>query len=100
MREIIIKIPDTAYEGILNADKAGENWGEDLLGILCNSIVHGTILPKGHGCLIDADEFEKLADKRFEHITSPLLDHIQVRDVYYLLEATSPIIEADKQNEG
>lgn len=56
MRDIIIKIPDTAYEGILNADKAGGNWGEALLGILCNAITHGTPLPKkGHRRLKDVD---------------------------------------------
>ena len=56
--QIMIEIKDTAYEGILNADKASGNWGKDLLGILCSAIAHGTTLPKGHGRLIDADKLE------------------------------------------
>ena len=86
--QIVIDIPDEMYDWLENGFP-DEDDAEKLWQIVKN----GTLLPKGHGRLIDADEFEKLADKRFEHITSPLLDHIQVRDVYYLLEATSTIIE-------
>lgn len=56
--KLIIEIPETAYEGILNANKARGNWGNDLLGVLCNGVVAGTPLPKGHGRLGDLDAIE------------------------------------------
>ena len=42
--KLIIDIPDTAYEGIMNADKASGNWNDNLLGILCKGVANGTPL--------------------------------------------------------
>lgn len=53
--ELVIKIPEEEYQGVVNADKGRGQWGNDLLGILCAGISDGTPLPKGHGRLIDAD---------------------------------------------
>jgi len=85
--KIVIDISDDEYEDVKKVGGCYYDFGK--------AIYYGTPLPKEHGRLIDADEFEKLADKRFEHITSPLLNHIQTYDVYSLLEATPTIIEAD-----
>lgn len=63
--ELAIKIPDTTYEGILNADKAGGSWGNDLLGVLCAGIANGTPLSKGHGRLIDEKEINTVVNGVF-----------------------------------
>lgn len=46
--EVVIKIPQEEYETIVNSEDCG-------LHTLTRAIAHGTILPKGHGRLIDAD---------------------------------------------
>lgn len=88
--EIVINISEEMYNMICNAPFVFKSKLDD-------AIRNGTQLPKGHGRMIDADEFEKIVDNKFEHITSPLLNHIQSYDVYNLLEATPTIIEADKE---
>jgi len=90
--QVVIDIDDNLYTRLFDN---GENYVADMRRA-CVAIRKGVTLPKGHGRLIDADEFEKTADKKFECITSPLLNHIQTYDVYNLLEAIPTIIEADK----
>lgn len=87
MREIIVKIPDTAYEGILNADKVNGNWGKDLLGILCNAIANGTPLPKGHGRLIYADDIA-LIDERFYIPSDYYVAESAINDAPTIIEGT------------
>ena len=91
--QIVIDIPKALYNRIL--DKC---YTDADLNHICRAVTYGSPLPKGHGRLIDADEFEEIADMEFEYIISPLLNHIQTYDVYSLLEATPTIIEADKEN--
>lgn len=55
--QIVIKITDTLYEGILKVNnKTGGYWDKSFDGVLCRAISNGTPLPKGHGRLIDADK--------------------------------------------
>lgn len=49
--QIVIDIPEEIYEEI-KATKSIHRTGAK---VLCNAIVNGTPLPKGHGRLIDAD---------------------------------------------
>lgn len=49
-RQIVIEIDDIAFQGILRLVSAGEGSASDV------AIASGTILPKGHGKLIDADD--------------------------------------------
>ena len=86
--KLVIDISDDEYEDVKKVGGCYYDFGK--------AIYYGIPLPKGHGRLIDANEFEKLADKKFEHITAPLLNYIQTYDVYNLLEATPTIIEADE----
>lgn len=54
MKEIVIKIPDGAYNGCLKL-KSNEDHG--MLGFcLINAVANGIVLPKGHGELKDANE--------------------------------------------
>lgn len=46
--ELVIKIPEEEYEMIVNSEDCG-------LNTLTRAVARGTMLPKGHGRLIDAD---------------------------------------------
>ena len=50
---LVIKMPKEEYETIVNSEDCG-------LHTLTRAVAHGTILPKGHGRLIDADKAIKL----------------------------------------
>lgn len=52
--EVVIKIPDKVYEMYKSWEKHKVATVEQTL------IAHGTVLPKGHGDLIDTKEFDKL----------------------------------------
>ena len=50
--ELVIRMSKDTYETICNA-------GSDCNWIIsAEEIIHGTLLPKGHGRLIDADKFD------------------------------------------
>lgn len=48
---IVIDIPEEIYEGIKTTKSIYRTGAK----VLCNAVVNGTSLPKGHGRLIDAD---------------------------------------------
>lgn len=73
--EIVIKIPDEAYE-LLKSKPTLDNMAESI-------IANGTPLPKGHGDLIDRD-------KLFPQIHG-------VKSILAVIDAHT-IIEADKEN--
>lgn len=50
MKEVVIKIPDLVYESII----VGAETSRDEADVLF-AIRQGTVLPKGHGRLIDAE---------------------------------------------
>ena len=88
---IVIDIPDTAYQGIINANNASGNWNNDLLGVLCRGVANGTQLPKGHGRLIDADQLKKII-KENDVLTMTGFS-VKLCDI----NNTPTIIEADKE---
>lgn len=67
--EIVIKIDDDLYREIENHDIPLHH-----VDILCESVLNGTPLPKGHGNLIDADEFNKYLISRDSSFRSMLSD--------------------------
>lgn len=78
--EIVIEIPEDEYQNILHTGRAS----------FCavNAIEAGTLLPKGHGRLIDADiAIQKLGDDN--------------EDAYaeFVLNDAPTIIEADRGEE-
>ena len=98
--QIVIDIPDEDFK-IMKHNIAIDNplcplRQEEIVAI----IVNGTPLPKGHGDQIDRKEAEKIADKMFEHITSPLLNHIQTYDAYNIIRTTPTVIEADVEDDA
>ena len=90
--QVVINIPSTAYQGILNANNAGGNWNDDLLGVLCRGVANGTLLPKGHGELKDTDV---LRDYFWDN-RSKLYTH---KDLRIVIDNAPTIIEADKESE-
>lgn len=80
--QIVIDIPDSLNENILIC------W-ENIHPKVWKILKDGTVLPKGHGRLIDADAFERrcMFDSDIE----------DMQDVIYALRDYKTIIEADKE---
>lgn len=103
--ELVIKIAEEAYQGIVNANKAPGQWGNDLLGILCAGIANGTQLPKGHGRLIDKDHMIARLEAASKFFGGEDADAFDERFSHGLKEAAikvseePTIIEADKESE-
>lgn len=88
--ELVIKIPEEEYEDIINSEDCG-------LHRLTRAIAKGTLLPKGHGRLID---ISKLDNDRIES-DNPIIyltingEYIEAVSLDYLYSLQT-IIEADK----
>lgn len=82
MIEIVIKIPDSVYQKV-NDGEADEFTSAYVVG----AILDGTILPKGHGRLIDGDELEK-----------KMRTKLSISDCIRGVENAPTIIEADKED--
>lgn len=59
--ELVIKIPEEEYEMIVNSEDCG-------LNTLTRAVARGTMLPKGHGALKDAEEINDAIYKCFEGV--------------------------------
>lgn len=99
--EVVIKIPKEEYEEIINSEDCG-------LHRLTRAIANGTLLPKGHGRLIDADmvlaETDELKKSPWynENINGSYVvrkDAVSVVEDLCVKKAPT-IIEADKESEG
>lgn len=80
MVEVVIKIPETIKTNINN----GHFWGS---ATIFEAIQRGTIIPKGHGRLIDADTYRK-----------EMLDSREF-DFFKRLDMQPTIIDADKDGD-
>ena len=91
--ELVIKIPEEAYQGVVNG-----RWGNGLLGVLCTGVENGTLLPKGHGRLIDADKTLKNTEKIYSASNiKDIINPTQMYAIRKMLTTSSTIIEADKE---
>lgn len=79
--EVLVRIPKHDYDYILGQ---GDTRGTSHLA---EAICNGTVLPKGHGRLIDADTYRK-----------EMLDSREF-DFFKRLDMQPTIIEADKDGE-
>lgn len=86
--EIVIKIPEEKYNEAQKRLKRGYT-----LGSLDMAILSGTVLPKGHGALKDADMIYAKAE-----FYAPREFDVLLMDVNVLKNAPT-IIEADKEAE-
>ena len=84
--ELVIKIPEALYNNIQ------KGCGIYPYRLVYNAIVNGTLLPKGHGRLIDADALEY---KQTHHGTYILPFELVDRAT---LHRAPTIVEADKES--
>lgn len=114
--QIVINIQDDVYKRALvyKEVQLASNRANDLSELI-KAVGNGTPLPKGHGRLIDADEFARfLKDvSKWQHYNKLCLDNsLTVADVFDAIcadlkgksickfEACPTILEADKEVEG
>ena len=103
MKEIVIKVPDVIAEteneiNIVLKDIQNECIAEHVDGAF-HELFECSVLPKGHGRLIDADAFIKKSNKDRAH--SCYIESWTADDVLDRLRQNyaSTIIEADEGNE-
>lgn len=87
MVELVIKIDDNLYTRLF--DNGTDFYDTDDILAMAKAIRKGTVLPKGHGRLIDADELKKHKyhdNKRFENVVAVAQ-----------IDWADTIIEADKE---
>lgn len=105
--QIVIDIPDKVY-GLLKyfeeamglADKANKK-EDDVKTVLMRAVIHGALLPKGHGRLIDEDTLpiDEVHEAFYNYETVEALD-IPVEVVYWdNIKSAHAIIEAYKESE-
>lgn len=95
MKEVVIKIPDGAYNGCL---KLKSNKDNGILGFcLINAVANGIELSKGHKELIDTKEliqdFVKAEENMKGNGVTPVFD---VHEITNMILSQEVIIEADK----
>ena len=100
MKEVVIKIPDEIYEDIKNWKI--HNYRDFRIPLSC--LLEGTVLPKGHGDLIDRREllYHSKCTYRYDCSASggsqcdKCSDNcVEVRDI----ESASAVIETDRSEE-
>ena len=80
MKEIVVKIDDELYETITDPNK----WlTPKRVNKLVGAVLHGKVLPKGHGRLIDANTLVDGFEDNYEFCEA--------------LNATPTLVEADKE---
>ena len=98
--ELVIKIPEEMYQKIKETNMfiSGRRSGKRFDYILFNAVNTGTLLPKGHGRLIDGDRlqaqlFNKTLDEHFVPVNK-----ISCDDISECFDNTKTIIEAERSD--
>ncbi len=98
MKEILIRLEDELYEQCKNTKLTEENEGFDFH--IIKSIANGTVLPKGHGRLIDADAYRKELRKEihidYDGSLEPYAEGIY--SAIMSLDDAPIVLEADKES--
>ena len=82
--ELVIKIPEKIYESVMDGTYCGTLYQE---------LKNGTILPKGHGRLIDANRLRSMYSINRANFNT-------VVGIQKWIDEAPTIIEADKESEG
>ena len=85
--EIVINIPEKIYSYV-NTQWKDIPKNDSPISILCNAVIDGTPLPKGHGDLIDRNDL-------LEYTDSNICAYTPTINRYDIITAPT-IIEADK----
>lgn len=90
MKEIVIKISDDLHETIIDPNK----WlTPKRVNKLVDAVLHGKVLPKGHGELKDAEVLKNSIDAS-DVDNSDAWDNVD--SVCQIIDAITPLVEADK----
>ena len=104
MVEVVIRLPKEVYENIQKIDRiiAGRRNGNTIEFALWNGVKNGTVLPKGHGRLVDADEMVKILKKSeyYKEKRGDFYGADVTSRVKNFIEDTETVIEADKEVEN
>lgn len=94
--KIVIDIPEESYNAICTITTLAEmeSVGQDTKRVIYTGIQNGTILPKGHGRLIDADAIKPKFCNSNIYTSEKGFWYYSVKDVNDI----PTIIEADKEN--
>ena len=84
--KVVIEIPESDYKFLKEKEKKEPS----NLNYIARKIVTGTVLPKGHGRLIDAKEYENSIRKHYFD------NHTVIRCTEIALYSAETIVEADK----
>lgn len=91
MTRVLIDIPDYNLDEVQN--------GSIACGMILNAVKNGTVLPKGHGDLIDREKFLKsFLDSFWSAIKEGNSSFEVVGAVKNIIRNTPTVIEADKEN--
>ena len=94
--ELVIKIPEEQYNVIRLSDKTAVASWVSREAMLC-AIRNGTPLPKGHGRLIDADEYK---EELYACATNGRpLHRMSLDEILATVDEAPTIIEADTESE-
>lgn len=106
MAQIVIDIDDKTYKAFMEliSINLGRSNYIGIIGKCLDAIKHGKVLPKGHGRLIDADEFKNYCQTGLENV-KPLFKTEKYRKlaiditqgIIADVDEMEPIIEADKE---
>lgn len=92
--QILIEIPDDEYKMLVNPYQ----WNEAQCMRLKRIVINGTVIPKNHGRLVDADQIINVIKEIYD--ASPVKTLVTSADMYFLkkvLDNSNVIIEAEKE---
>lgn len=88
--EIVIKMPEEEYEHIVNRekfyslDKSTQEWLNNKTLI---RVIDGTLIPKGHGDLIDKSNLLTVSDIRSDGSEYTFVPYSEIEDAPIIIEA-------------
>lgn len=104
MIEVVIKIPESIIEHLKDGSFGARK--EDR-ATLVDAVMNGTLLPKGHGDLIDRSKIYKAIPAEEDNCTGMgmTLEEMDAYNdgidaMYNLMRGAKPIIEADKESDS
>lgn len=92
--KIVIDIPEEVYSYIDSECKELGDGHDSIINHLIHGVLHGTVLPKGHGRLIEETDRLKMEMRSFERYTG--IEEAPYEYASELLNKVPTIIEADK----
>lgn len=100
--ELVIKMPKIEYEHLTNQNKFSsleKNRQTWLINKTLNRVAEGTLLPEGHGKIIDVDDLDITTVVTDDFSGNEMLEVVlkeDIDDAHALIEADKPNDEQDK----